>query len=63
VSEIAGWIIDLGPEGGDAGGDIVAAGTPKHIVAEKRSYTRQFLKRTLARGAASKRKKRVDAAE
>jgi excinuclease ABC subunit A len=63
VIKTADWIIDLGPEGGDAGGEIVAAGTPETIAAEKRSYTGQFLKPVLARGAASKRKKRVEAAE
>jgi excinuclease ABC subunit A len=63
VIKTADWIIDLGPEGGDAGGEIVAAGTPEAIAAEKRSYTGQFLKPVLARGAVSKRKKRVEAAE
>ena len=63
VIKTAERIIDLGPEGGDGGGEIVAAGTPEQIVAEKRSYTGAFLKPVLARGAASKRKKRVEAAE
>jgi excinuclease ABC subunit A len=49
-------------EGGDAGGEIVAAGTPEAIAAEKRGYTGQFLKPVLARAAASKRKKRGEAA-
>jgi excinuclease ABC subunit A len=62
VIKTADWIIDLGPEGGDGGGEIVAAGTPEDIVREKRSYTGQFLKPVLARGGASK-KKRVEAAE
>jgi excinuclease ABC subunit A len=63
VIKTADWIIDLGPEGGDGGGEIVAAGTPEDIAAAKRSYTGQFLKPVLARGSASKRKKRVEAAE
>jgi excinuclease ABC subunit A len=63
VIKTADWIIDLGPEGGDAGGEIVAAGTPEAIAAEKRSYTGQFLKPVLTRAAAAKRKKRVEAAE
>ena len=63
VIKTADWIIDLGPEGGDGGGQIVAAGTPEQIAATKGSYTGQFLKPVLARGAASRRKKRVEAAE
>jgi excinuclease ABC subunit A len=63
VIKTADWIIDLGPEGGDGGGEIVAAGTPEDIVREKRSYTGAFLKPVLARRGASKRKKRVEAAE
>ena len=39
VIKTADWVIDLGPEGGDGGGEIVAAGTPEDIVREKRSYT------------------------
>ncbi|MBS0251225.1 MAG: hypothetical protein JSR78_09185, partial [Proteobacteria bacterium] len=45
----ADWIIDLGPEGGDGGGTIVAAGTPEDIVKVKESYTGQYLKPVLAR--------------
>jgi excinuclease ABC subunit A len=66
VLKTADWIIDLGPEGGDGGGEIVAAGTPEDIVREKRSYTGQFLKPVLARGADSaggRRRKRIEAAE
>jgi excinuclease ABC subunit A len=65
VIKTADWIIDLGPEGGDGGGEIVAQGTPEDVVREKRSYTGAFLKPVLARdaGAGGKRKKRVEAAE
>ena len=49
VIKTADWVIDLGPEGGDGGGEIVAAGTPEDIVREKRSYTGAFLKPVLAR--------------
>ena len=41
------WIIDLGPEGGDGGGTIVATGTPEQIAQNPRSYTGQYLKRIL----------------
>ncbi len=64
VIKTADWIIDLGPEGGDGGGEIVAAGTPEDIVREKRSYTGAFLKPVLARSSAARgKKKRVEAAE
>ena len=43
------WLIDLGPEGGDAGGLIVAQGTPEDIIKEPRSHTGKFLKDVLAR--------------
>jgi excinuclease ABC subunit A len=49
VIKTADWIIDLGPEGGDGGGEIVAAGRPEDIVNEPRSYTAKFLKGLLGR--------------
>jgi excinuclease ABC subunit A len=49
VIKTAGRLIDLGPEGGDGGGEIVAAGTPEDVVREKRSYTGAFLAPVLAR--------------
>jgi excinuclease ABC subunit A len=63
VIKTADWVIDLGPEGGDGGGEIVAAGTPEDIVKVARSYTGQFLKPVLARKAGPKRKKGMEAAE
>jgi excinuclease ABC subunit A len=53
VIKTADWIVDLGPEGGDGGGTIVAAGTPEDIVKVKESYTGQYLKPVLARRAAA----------
>jgi excinuclease ABC subunit A len=44
IIKIADWIIDLGPEGGDRGGELVAEGTPEQILKVKGSYTGQFLK-------------------
>ncbi|MBI2459601.1 MAG: excinuclease ABC subunit UvrA [Parcubacteria group bacterium] len=41
------WIIDLGPEGGDKGGEIVATGTPRQVAANKKSYTGQYLSKIL----------------
>ncbi len=61
VIKTADWIIDLGPEGGDAGGEIVAAGTPEDVARVKGSYTGDYLKPVLARGAKAARKRRVAA--
>ncbi len=49
VIKCADWIIDLGPEGGDAGGRIVAEGTPERVVQVPQSYTGQFLRHALER--------------
>jgi len=49
VIKTADWIIDLGPEGGDGGGQIVATGTPEDVAANKASYTGQFLRELLKR--------------
>ncbi len=49
VIKTADWVIDLGPEGGDGGGEIVAVGTPEDIAKAKGSYTGQFLRDLLAR--------------
>ncbi|KAF0106953.1 MAG: excinuclease ABC subunit A [Anaerolineaceae bacterium] len=49
IIKIADWIIDLGPEGGDAGGELVAEGTPEEVAADRRSYTGAFLKSHLKR--------------
>ncbi|MCG7504031.1 excinuclease ABC subunit UvrA [Mesorhizobium retamae] len=55
VIKTADWVLDLGPEGGDGGGELVASGTPEDIVAEPRSYTGQFLKELLERRPKGKR--------
>src|SRR5947199_2956104 len=44
VIKTADWVIDLGPEGGAEGGEIVAAGTPEHVAACESSYTGQALR-------------------
>ena len=49
VIKTADWIVDLGPEGGDGGGEIVAAGPPEEIVRTKRSFTGHYLKEALDR--------------
>ena len=49
VIKTADWIVDLGPEGGSGGGEIIAVGTPEQIAANPKSYTGQFLKPLLAR--------------
>jgi excinuclease ABC subunit A len=48
VIKTADWIIDLGPEGGDEGGEIVAEGVPEDVAKNSKSYTGHFLKRELA---------------
>ena len=57
VIKTADWIIDLGPEGGDGGGEIVAVGTPEEIAANAASYTGHYLKQVLNAGAAAKAKR------
>ncbi len=54
VVKTADWIIDMGPEGGDAGGEVVAAGTPEQIARNPKSYTGQYLKPVLARKGAKR---------
>jgi len=61
VVKTADWIVDLGPEGGDAGGEIVAAGTPEQIARNPKSHTGRYLSRVLARRASKKTK--AEAAE
>jgi excinuclease ABC subunit A len=47
IIKVADWVIDLGPEGGDAGGELVAEGTPENLAKIEKSYTGQFLKQHL----------------
>ncbi|MSU74941.1 MAG: ATP-binding cassette domain-containing protein [Candidatus Magasanikbacteria bacterium] len=47
VIKCADWIIDLGPEGGDKGGEVVASGTPEEVAKKSASFTGQYLKRVL----------------
>jgi excinuclease ABC subunit A len=47
IIKVSDWIIDLGPEGGDAGGEIIAEGTPETLCQIPASYTGQFMKRIL----------------
>jgi excinuclease ABC subunit A len=47
VIKTADYIIDMGPEGGDGGGTVIAKGTPEQVAKEKRSYTGQYLKEIL----------------
>src|SRR5205085_2775075 len=53
VIKCADWIIDMGPEGGDAGGRIVAEGRPEDIVEAPESYTGQYLRSRLEKSAAT----------
>ena len=47
VIKTADWVIDIGPEGGDDGGRIIATGTPEHVATTRGSYTGQYLKEIL----------------
>jgi excinuclease ABC subunit A len=57
VIKTADWIVDLGPEGGDGGGMIVATGTPEEVAKSARSFTGQYLKPILARAKKPERKR------
>ena len=48
VIKSADWLIDMGPEGGEAGGFIVAVGTPEQLAAQEQSHTAQYLRKALA---------------
>ena len=48
VIRCSDWIIDLGPEGGDRGGEIIVTGTPEEVATHPTSYTAQYLKKVLA---------------
>jgi excinuclease ABC subunit A len=56
VIKTADWIVDLGPEGGDGGGTVVATGTPETVAADKHSYTGRYLAPLLSRPPQGKRK-------
>jgi excinuclease ABC subunit A len=51
VVACADWIVDLGPEGGESGGEIVAVGTPEQVALSERSHTGRYLREVLARSA------------
>ncbi len=59
VIKTADWILDLGPEGGDGGGRIVAEGTPEDVAANPESYTGRFLAPMLLRGTKQKVRRRA----
>ncbi len=63
VIKTADWVIDLGPEGGDGGGEIVAWGPPEDIVKAPRSYTGKFLAPVLAKARKPRKSGASEAAE
>ncbi|MBR0705335.1 excinuclease ABC subunit UvrA [Bradyrhizobium liaoningense] len=63
VIKTADWVIDLGPEGGDGGGEIVAWGPPEDIAKAPRSYTGKFLEPVLKKARKPKRRSTSEAAE
>jgi len=58
VVKVADHLIDLGPEGGDKGGELVASGTPEQVAASKKSYTGKYLKNVLVGHPKTKARKR-----
>jgi excinuclease ABC subunit A len=61
VIKTADWVIDLGPEGGDGGGRIIAQGTPEEVAQTEASYTGQYLRAALSRKPAVPVKRAVTA--
>ncbi|MEO0968107.1 MAG: excinuclease ABC subunit UvrA [Cyanobacteria bacterium J06639_18] len=59
VIRCADWLIDLGPEGGDRGGEVIAAGTPEDVAKNQRSYTGKYVKQVLAQYPANKAASKV----
>ncbi len=57
VIKTADWVIDLGPEGGEGGGEILASGTPEHIATVERSWTGRYLTPLLGRDGDQRRGK------
>jgi excinuclease ABC subunit A len=53
VIKQADWIVDLGPEGGEAGGEVIAAGTPEDVAQVEESSTGEYLRKVLAQPAAA----------
>jgi excinuclease ABC subunit A len=63
VIKTADWIIDMGPEGGDGGGEVVGVGTPEDLIENKRSYTGKFLREVMERRPARQKRPVRQAAE
>jgi excinuclease ABC subunit A len=59
VIKVADWIVDLGPDGGDGGGEVVAIGTPEEVAKNKKSYTGKFLTETFRRQAERRERQRA----
>jgi excinuclease ABC subunit A len=57
VIKTADWVVDLGPEGGDGGGSIIAVGTPEQVAASKVSYTGKYLRNILSAARPAERKR------
>ncbi len=55
VIKTADWIVDLGPEGGDGGGLVIAQGTPEQVAGVEASYTGRYLRQTLGKRAPARK--------
>jgi len=60
VVKTADWVIDMGPEGGDGGGEVVAIGTPEDIVRSPRSHTGAYLRDVLKRRPMAKERQAAE---
>jgi excinuclease ABC subunit A len=60
IIKVADWIVDIGPEGGNKGGTIVAEGTPEEIAGVTGSYTGHYLKQIFDKEAAKPRKAEIE---
>ena len=59
VIKTADWIMDLGPEGGDGGGRVIATGTPEQVASVPESYTGQYMAQYLGIRTSQRRRKRA----
>ena len=60
VIKTADWIVDLGPEGGNGGGKIIAEGAPEQVAKMKGTYTGKYIKKVLSKGISARSRKKLE---